>query len=186
MPVLPQITCRARVSGRREGKDLRDGWTRWRKVAVDVLPGFRLEWPITDDLAALRVGVRAFGTGAGLTGKRLTDLVIAASEAAGKVLDHGEGGTLIAWSDPGGVSLEFVDVTGALTMAYWTVDAEPALLAGREVGFWLLRQLCDEISLDDSDGTSRLHLRFHHRARHNGDPSRVGVTAGRRNLPPAH
>ncbi|MEU6720890.1 hypothetical protein ABZ897_56350 [Nonomuraea sp. NPDC046802] len=95
-------------------------------MAIDVLPGFRLEWPITDDLASLRAGVRAFGTGAGLTDKRLADLVIAASEAATRVLDHGGGGTVLG-------------------------------------------QLCDEISLDDSDGTTRLHLRFHHRARQNGD-----------------
>ncbi|MBB6550493.1 ATP-binding protein [Nonomuraea rubra] len=137
-------------------------------MAIDVLSGFRLEWPITDDVAALRAGVRAFGTGAGLTGKRLMDLMIAASEAATKVLEHGGGGTLIAWSDAGGVSLEIVDVTGALTMAYWTVDAGPDLLGGQDIGFWLLRRLCDEIRLDDSDGSTRLHLRFHLRARQNG------------------
>jgi anti-sigma regulatory factor (Ser/Thr protein kinase) len=142
---------------------------RWRKVAIDVLSGFRVEWPITDDLAALRAGVRAFGAGAGLADKRLMDLVIAASEAATKVLDHGGGGTLIAWSDAGGVSLEIVDVTGALTLAYWTVEVAPDLLAGQGAGFWLLRELCDEVNLDDSDGTPRLHLRLHHRARQTGD-----------------
>ncbi|MFB4273389.1 ATP-binding protein [Nonomuraea sp. GTA35] len=144
-------------------------------MAIDVLSGFRLEWPITDDLAALRAGVRAFGTGAGLADKRLTDLVIAASEAAAKVLEHGGGGTVIGWSDTGGVSLEIVDVAGALTTAYWTVDADPDLLAGQGVGFWLVRQLCDEISLDDGDGPMRLHLRFHHRARH--DDARHLATA---------
>ncbi len=131
--------------------------------------GFRLEWPITDDLVTLRAAVRAFGTGAGLTGGRLTDLVIAASEAATKVLEHGGSGTLIAWSDPGGVSLEIVDATGVLTMAYLTVDPDPDPLTGRGVAFWLMRRLCDEISFDDSDGISRLHLRFHYRARRNGD-----------------
>ncbi|MGR6917915.1 ATP-binding protein [[Actinomadura] parvosata] len=128
-----------------------------------------MEWPITDDVAALRAGVRAFGTDAGLAGKRLMDLVIAASEAATKVLEHGGGGTLIAWSDTGGVSLEIVDVTGALAMAYRTVDADPDLLSGQNIDFWLLCRLCDEISLDDSDGNTRLHLRFRHRARQRGD-----------------
>ncbi|MFI7135197.1 hypothetical protein ACIBQ1_56750 [Nonomuraea sp. NPDC050153] len=49
--------------------------------------------------------MRTFGVGAGLTGERLMDLVIAASEAATKVLEHGGDGTLIAWSDNDGVSL---------------------------------------------------------------------------------
>jgi anti-sigma regulatory factor (Ser/Thr protein kinase) len=113
--------------------------------------------------------VRAFGTGAGLADRRLTDLVIAASEAAAKLLDHDGSGTLIAWSDPGRVSLEVVDATGVLTMAYVTVDPDPDPLTGRGVGFWLMRRLCDEISFDDSDGITRLHLRFHDRARRNGD-----------------
>ncbi|MFI7699384.1 hypothetical protein [Nonomuraea sp. NPDC049480] len=40
---------------------------RWRrKVAINVTSGFRLEWPITDDLVTPRAAVRAFGTGAGL------------------------------------------------------------------------------------------------------------------------
>jgi anti-sigma regulatory factor (Ser/Thr protein kinase) len=140
-----------------------------RKVAIDVASGFRLEWPITEDLVTLRAAVRAFGTGAGLADRRLTDLVIAASEAAAKVLEHGGHGFLIAWSDPGGVSLEIVDATGVLTMAYLTVDLDPDPLAGRGVAFWLMRQLCDEISLDGSDGITRLHLRFHYRVRRNGD-----------------
>ncbi|NRQ32433.1 hypothetical protein HII36_11365 [Nonomuraea sp. NN258] len=138
-------------------------------MAIEVLSGFRLEWPITGDLVTLRAAVRAFGIGAGLTERRLSDLVLAASEAAATVIGHGGGGTLIAWSDGGGVSLEIVDVTGALSMAYWTVEADPDLLSGQDVGFWLLRRLCDEIGLDDSDDTPRLHLRFRHRARQNGD-----------------
>ncbi|MFI7636021.1 ATP-binding protein [Nonomuraea sp. NPDC049400] len=143
---------------------------RWRrKVAIHVASGFRLEWPITEDLVTLRAAVRAFGAGAGLTDRRLTDLVIAASEAAATVLEHGGHGSLIAWSDPGGVSLEVVDATGALTMAYLTVDPDPDQLTERGIAFWLMRQFCDEINLDDSGGITRLHLRFHYRVRRNGD-----------------
>jgi hypothetical protein len=50
-----------------------------------------------------------------------------------RVYQHG-GGTLIVWSDGGGVSLEIVDVTGVLSMAYWTVEADPDLLTGRDTG----------------------------------------------------
>ncbi|WP_336209524.1 hypothetical protein [Nonomuraea sp. LPB2021202275-12-8] len=39
---------------------------------------FRLQWPITRDLAALRECVHLFGVGAGLTGQRLEDLVFVA------------------------------------------------------------------------------------------------------------
>jgi anti-sigma regulatory factor (Ser/Thr protein kinase) len=129
-------------------------------VAVVVLSGFRLEWPITDDLATLRECVRAFGTGAGLTGGRLMDLVIAASEAATEVVEHGAGGTLIAWSDADGVSLEVVDTAGVLTKAALPGDPAPDAFTWRGVGIWLMRRLCDEVSVDLSDGTPRLHLRF--------------------------
>ncbi|GAA4950434.1 hypothetical protein HD597_002566 [Nonomuraea thailandensis] len=135
------------------------------KGTIDVLPGFRLAWPISDDLATLRAAVRAFGTGAGLADSRLMDLVITASEAAAKVLEHGGGGTLIAWSDQDGVSLELVDVAGVLSTAYWATGREPAPVTGQDVSRRLMRRLCDEIVLDDSDGTARLHLRFHHRGR---------------------
>jgi anti-sigma regulatory factor (Ser/Thr protein kinase) len=135
------------------------------KGTIDVLPGFRLAWPISDDLATLRAAVRAFGTGAGLADGRLMDLVITASEAAARVLEHDGGGTLIAWSDPDGVSLELVDVTGVLSTVYWAADREPAPATGQDAGCRLMRRLCDEIALDDSDGTARLYLRFHHQDR---------------------
>ncbi|MFC5828860.1 ATP-binding protein [Nonomuraea insulae] len=130
-------------------------------MAIAVHLGFRLEWPITDDLVTLRECVRAFGTGAGLTGGRLMDLVIAASEAATTVLEHGAGGTLIAWSDADGVSLEVVDTAGALTKAVLVGDPAPDAFTWRGVGIWLMRRLSDEVSVDLSDGATRLHLRFH-------------------------
>lgn len=125
-----------------------------------MLAGFRLEWPITDDLVTLRDCVRAFGMGAGLTGGRLMDVVVAASEAATQVLEHGGGGRLIAWSDADGVSLEVVDAAGVLTTAVLTGEPAPDAFTWRGVGIWLMRRLCDEVSVDLSDGTARLHLRF--------------------------
>ncbi|MEV0613819.1 ATP-binding protein [Nonomuraea sp. NPDC050404] len=134
-----------------------------------MLPGFRLEWPITDSLVELRAGVRAFGAGAELDDRRLMDLVIVASEGAGRVLEQGGGGAVVAWSDAGGVSLEIVDVSGMLAVPYRTVHASPVPLDRQGIGFWLMHRLCDEVSLDEGDGTARLHLRFRHRARQAGE-----------------
>ncbi|GAA0975062.1 hypothetical protein GCM10009555_032290 [Acrocarpospora macrocephala] len=124
----------------------------------------RFQWPITSDLAELRDRVRVFGTGAGLSGQRLLDLVIAANEAATNVLQHGGGsGTLTAWSDEVGVSLEFVDAAGTLTDAHLDTGPEPAV--GHGAGLWLIRRLCDEVSLERVAGMARLHLCLHHRVR---------------------
>jgi anti-sigma regulatory factor (Ser/Thr protein kinase) len=145
-------------------------------VAIGVGSGCRLEWLITEDLTSLRACVRAFGTAAGLTGERLTDLVVAASEAATHVLEHGGAsgaGTLIAWCDAEGVSLEVVDAADALTMRHLTADPDPATWSG--VGLWLMRRLCDQVSLDDGDGTTRLHLRLHYRRRE-GERRLAGAT----------
>jgi anti-sigma regulatory factor (Ser/Thr protein kinase) len=124
---------------------------------------FRLQWPITHDLAALRECVHAFGIGAGLTGQRLRDLVFVANEATTNVLQHGgAGGALIAWSDDVGVSLEVVDAAGALSEA--DLSLEPDLAVGHGVGLPLIQHLCDEVSLEGVTGSVRLRLRLHRRA----------------------
>ncbi|MFB4274596.1 ATP-binding protein [Nonomuraea sp. MTCD27] len=153
-------------------------WAAWlsRKVAIGVGSGLRLEWLITEDLASLRECVRAFGTATRLTDERLADLVVAASEAATHVLQYGgEGGgsTLIAWCDAEGVSLEVVDAVGVLTTRH--LNAAPDPITWRGVGLWLMRRLCDQISLDDGDGTTRLHLRMQYRGRH-GDRGPADAT----------
>ncbi|GAB3879622.1 hypothetical protein GCM10027612_05730 [Microbispora bryophytorum subsp. camponoti] len=58
----------------------------------------RRQWPITDDLAALRENIQRYALRAGLTGSRLDDLVIAANEAAINVLEHG--GEPALWRSP--------------------------------------------------------------------------------------
>jgi anti-sigma regulatory factor (Ser/Thr protein kinase) len=129
-----------------------------------VISDFRFQRPITSDLAVLRERVSSFGTGAGLSGQCLLDLVIAANEAATNVLQHGGGsGILTAWCDEVGVSLEFVDAAGTLTDAHLDTGPEPAV--GQGSGLWLIRRLCDEVSLERVAGMARLHLCLHHRAR---------------------
>ncbi len=56
-----------------------------------MIPGFRIQWPITPGLAMLRQRVHAFGAGGGLSGQRLQDMVLAAHEAATNVLRHSGG-----------------------------------------------------------------------------------------------
>jgi anti-sigma regulatory factor (Ser/Thr protein kinase) len=136
---------------------------------------FRSQWPITRDLAALRECVHVFGSGAGLTGQRLQDLVFVANEAATNVLQHGGAdGDLIAWSDDAGVSLEVVDAGGAISEA--DLSLEPDLGAGHGVGLgvglgaglWLIRRLCDEVSIEGPAGMARLRLRLRRRAQATG------------------
>ncbi|MEV5503607.1 ATP-binding protein [Nonomuraea fuscirosea] len=123
---------------------------------------FRLQWPITRDLAALREWVHAFGIAAGLTRQRLDDLVFVANEAATNVLQHGgAGGALIAWSDNTGVSLEVIDAAGALTEAHLSIEPGHRVSHVSDgVGLRLIRRLCDEVSLEDVAGSTRLRLRL--------------------------
>ncbi|MEV4013937.1 ATP-binding protein [Nonomuraea angiospora] len=145
-----------------------------------MISDFRLQWPITRDLATLRECVHAFGLAAGLTGQRLQDLVFVANEAATNVLQHGgAGGALIAWSDITGVNLEVVDTAGALSEA--DLSLEPDLAAGHGVGYGygvglqLIRRLCDEVSIEGVMGSARLRLRLHRQA---------PATASAKNRPP--
>ncbi|MEU4573207.1 MULTISPECIES: ATP-binding protein [Nonomuraea] len=125
-----------------------------------MIPGFRMQWPITSELAVLRERVHAFGTSAGLYGQRLQDLVIAAHEAAVNVLRHGGGrGFLIAWRDAHGVSLDVVDAAGTLTEAHLR-NARPDPDRGGGVGLLLVRTLCDEVRVEHEAGSARLHLRM--------------------------
>ncbi|MBO3752871.1 ATP-binding protein [Streptosporangiaceae bacterium NEAU-GS5] len=127
---------------------------------------FRLQWPITRDLAALRERVHVFGIASGLTGHRLQDLVFVANEAATNVLRYGGAdGALIAWSDEAGVSLEVADAAGALSEA--DLSLEPGHGLGHGVGgagLRLIRRLCDEVSIEGSAGSARLRLRVHRQA----------------------
>ncbi|PZG45509.1 hypothetical protein C1I98_15410 [Spongiactinospora gelatinilytica] len=135
-----------------------------------MISGFRSQWPITSDLAAPRGRVRVFGTEAGLSGRFLEDLVIAANEAATNVPQHGGGGggTLTAWCDGAGVDLEVVDVAGTLTGAHLDTERESP---GRVAGLWLIRRPCEEVGLVGVAGHVRLRLRLYRRGGRRSDPT---------------
>ncbi|MCT9935240.1 ATP-binding protein [Planotetraspora sp. A-T 1434] len=116
------------------------------------------QWPITDDLAALREHIQRYAAEAGLTGTRLDDLVIAANEAAINVLEHGGGvGTLAIWRDDASVAVEVVDNAGLLSPADVPRDQPPGR-GNRGYGLWLINRLCDAVSVDQSPGRSRIRL----------------------------
>ncbi|WP_169983706.1 ATP-binding protein [Microbispora sp. H10836] len=137
----------------------------------------RRQWPITDDLAALRENIQRYAVQAGLTGPRLDDLVIAANEAAINVLEHGGGaGTLAISCDGGVVAVDIADHVGALPPG--AVPGErPGGRADRGFGLWLMGELCDSVTIDQIPGQStvRLFMRVD-----GGDPPAGGGAASLR------
>lgn len=117
------------------------------------------EWPISDDLSALRSWIRDYAAGAGLGGVRLQDLVLAVNEAAANVLDHAGGdGHVRAWLEGEFVTVEIRDFAGRLVPAH--ADAgDPGLNRLRGRGLWLMRQLCDEVRIVRRPGGSSVVLR---------------------------
>ncbi|MFC6087555.1 ATP-binding protein [Sphaerisporangium aureirubrum] len=117
------------------------------------------EWPITDDLSALRSWIRDYAAEAGMGGVRLQDLVLAVNEAAANVLDHAGGnGHVRVWRDGRSVTVEVRDFAGRLVPAH--ADAgDPGLNRLRGRGLWLMRQLCDEVRITRRPGGSSVVLR---------------------------
>lgn len=116
------------------------------------------QWPITDDLSALREHVQSCAIQAGLTGTRLDDLVIAANEAAINVLEHGGGsGTLTVWHDDDHLAVDVVDNAGRLRPED-VPRPKPDPRAPRGYGLWLIGLLCDTVSVEQTPGHSRVRL----------------------------
>lgn len=116
------------------------------------------QWPITDDLAALRAHVQSYASRVGFTGTRLNDLVIAANEAAINVLEHGGGsGTLTIWHDDDRLAVDIVDNAGRLRPDD-VPRARPGPHANRGYGLWLIGLLCDTVSIEQVPGHSRVRL----------------------------
>jgi anti-sigma regulatory factor (Ser/Thr protein kinase) len=117
-------------------------------------------WPITTNLAALRQQIRHHAADAGLTGTRLENLLLAANEAAVNVLEHGGGsGTLTVWHDETRLTVDVVDTAGRL-MPRDVYRRRSAHQASRGVGLWLMGRLCDEFTIRQGSGRSRVRLRM--------------------------
>ncbi|MBB4916972.1 ATP-binding protein [Streptosporangium saharense] len=117
------------------------------------------QWPIDEDLSALRDHLLRRATLAGLRGDRLDDLLIAVNEAVINVLEHGGGeGTVTIRHDTAAITVDIVDSAGVLSQR----DVPPRRPADavRGFGLWLMSQLCDEFTIRRSDGRSRVRLRM--------------------------
>ncbi|GLX95984.1 hypothetical protein Hesp01_39340 [Herbidospora sp. NBRC 101105] len=144
------------------------------------LPG---AWPITDDVGSMRDRIDAFASGAGLTGARLHDLVFAANEAVVNVLEHGDGlGTVRIWLEEGQVVVEVTDRAGRLTPAHLS-PARPSLDGRRGFGLWLMSEVCDQLTIEQGDGGSRVEMRMNVDAddsiKPRGTQQRLGVAVTR-------
>ncbi|WP_433248314.1 ATP-binding protein [Streptosporangium sp. CA-135522] len=116
-------------------------------------------WPIDDDLTGLRQRLLQHAAQAGMKGERLDDLLLAANEAVINVLEHGGGkGTLSIWHNDTCITVDVVDAAGNLAPR----DIPPERPTGtvRGFGLWLMSQLCDEFSIEQSEGESRVRLRM--------------------------
>ncbi|GAB1822778.1 hypothetical protein HerbRD11066_59420 [Herbidospora sp. RD11066] len=121
------------------------------------LPG---AWPITDDVGSMRDRIDAFASGAGLVGPRLHDLVFAANEAVVNVIEHGGGrGTVRIWQENGQVIVEVTDQAGRLTPAHLS-PSRPSLDGRRGFGLWLMSEVCDQLTIEQGDGGSRVEMRM--------------------------
>ncbi len=142
----------------RVGSPPGDCQTRRRQGGV-VTGDHGQHWPIDDDLSALRDRVLQHATLAGMGGERLDDLLIAVNEAVINVLEHGGGlGTVSVWHDNASITVDVVDTAGRLTPRH----IPPRRPAGtvRGFGLWLMSQLCDEFTIHQTTGGSRVRLRM--------------------------
>ncbi|MBB5085308.1 ATP-binding protein [Nonomuraea endophytica] len=123
-------------------------------------------WPVSDDLAGLRLLVDTYARRAGLASRQREDLKLAVNEAVTNVLDHAGGrGEVRLRIDDEHLTVDICDKAGLLAP-----DAFPAQLPEIDglarkpgsfgVGLWLMRQVCDEATITQQAGESRVSLRM--------------------------
>jgi anti-sigma regulatory factor (Ser/Thr protein kinase) len=108
-------------------------------------------------LADVRRRVKRAAEGAGLTGLRAADLVIAASELAANSVVHGGGsGILRSWRDDGQLLVEFEDSGSIEEPLAGRLRPDPTQQGGR--GLWLANQLCDLVQIRSRPGRTTVRL----------------------------
>ncbi|UFR06838.1 sensor histidine kinase [Streptomyces sp. Go40/10] len=111
------------------------------------------------ELSAVREKIAACAQQHGLTGRRLRELHLAATEVAGNSIRHGGGhGVLRTWSEDRWLVCEFRDSGYIEDPLAGRRRPDPTQSGGR--GLWLVHQLCDlvEIRSTPHEGTAiRLH-----------------------------
>ncbi|WP_157244949.1 ATP-binding protein [Nonomuraea typhae] len=123
-------------------------------------------WPVSDDLAGIRQLVDTYAHRAGLISRKREDLQLAVNEAVTNVLDHAGGrGQVRLHMDDEHLTVDIYDEAGLL--APGAFPAQLPEIAGRArepggfgVGLWLMRRLCDEATITQMPGWSRVRLRM--------------------------
>ncbi|SDJ42998.1 ATP-binding protein [Nonomuraea jiangxiensis] len=117
-------------------------------------------WPIDWELSALRARVRLAACRAGLTSRRADDLVIAVHEAALNVLEHGGGrGCVYFRHDQDSITVHVIDICGRLSADH--LPDQPSWSGASGNGLWLMRQACDELTIDSRPGRGVVRLRMY-------------------------
>ncbi|CAG7654466.1 sensor histidine kinase [Actinacidiphila bryophytorum] len=111
------------------------------------------------DLGAMRDKIVACAELSGLTGRRLSELCLAATEVATNSIRHGGGrGILRAWNQHTWLVCDFHDAGHFTDPLAGRTRPSPRQLGGR--GLWLVHQLCDLVqirSTPDKGTMVRLH-----------------------------
>jgi anti-sigma regulatory factor (Ser/Thr protein kinase) len=125
----------------------------------------------TGDLNALRGAVTARATSLGADPEQVEALVIVASELATNAIVHGGGsGRLRLWRSAGSLALQ-VDDRGpgiADPQHAGTRRQEPTAIGGR--GLWIVRQLCDRVTIDSGAAGTAVTVAVRVRDTHAGSP----------------
>jgi anti-sigma regulatory factor (Ser/Thr protein kinase) len=117
------------------------------------------QWPIDEDLTALRERLSQRAAQAGIRGERLDDLLLAVNEAVINVLEHGGGeGTLSISQDETYLTVDVTDDVGRLATRHIPRKRPTGTVRG--FGLWLMSQLCDEFTIQQVAGGSRVRLRM--------------------------
>lgn len=130
-----------------------DGWSG------GYVSKYLLHAPINSDLETLRARLRAVGRQAGLAARRVDDLVIAVHEAVLHVLDKGAGrGSVHAWQDHHSLTVQVVDEHGLPREE--SIPEQPSWSDAHNARLWVMRQACDELSIDLRPGLTLVQLRL--------------------------
>lgn len=117
-------------------------------------------WPINADLGALRARLQPVAIAAGLSATRVADLLIAVNEAVDNVLQHADGrGAVTVWHDTRTLTVDVLDRRGHLNAGHLP-HRPPAPTQTHGYGLWIIRQVCDELTIHRRPGRSRIRLRM--------------------------
>ena len=112
-----------------------------------------------DDLHDVRSLVATGAVAGGLAPRRVSDLVVAASELAANSILHGGGrGLATVWEDGAAVFVEVADAGTIVDPMVGQVRPDPTAEGGR--GLYIANQLCDQVAIDSTETGTRIRLRM--------------------------